>query len=139
MKPKLFKTMMIILSTITVLGVVALILVINLSDSEASGERSIDEVRDSSLLTEEITTDLENGDYVRIKFRIVTDSKGALEELQKRDFQMQNIIIKELATMDTKAFKSGLSDLEETVKLKLNQLMTEGKVTEVYTVEKVLQ
>ncbi|UOQ46482.1 flagellar basal body-associated protein FliL [Halobacillus salinarum] len=131
--------MMIILSTITVLGVVALILVINLSDSEASGERSIDEVRDSSLLTEEITTDLENGDYVRIKFRIVTDSKGALEELQKRDFQMQNIIIKELATMDTKAFKSGLSDLEETVKLKLNQLMTEGKVTEVYTVEKVLQ
>ncbi|WP_411787936.1 flagellar basal body-associated protein FliL [Halobacillus rhizosphaerae] len=139
MKPKLFKTMLMILGTITILGVAALILVINLNDSEASGERSIDDIRESSLLTEEITTDLKDGDYVRIRFRIVTDSKNALEELQKRDFQMQNIILKNLATMDSGAFKSGLNDLEETVKLKLNELMDKGKVTDVYTVEKVLQ
>ncbi|MBA2174104.1 flagellar basal body-associated protein FliL [Halobacillus locisalis] len=137
----MFKTMIIILSTLTVIGVVALILVFNLNGdpNEASGERSIDEIRESSLLTEEITTDLEDGNFIRIKFRIVTDSKDALEELQKRDFQMQNVLIKELAVMDEEAFKSGLSNLEETVKLKLNQLMEEGKVTDVYTVNKVLQ
>lgn len=137
----MFKTMIIILSTLTVIGVVALILVFNLNGdpNEASGERSIDEIRESSLLTEEITTDLEDGNFIRIKFRIVTDSKDALEELQKRDFQMQNVLIKELAVMDGEAFKSGLSNLEETVKLKLNQLMEEGKVTDVYTVNKVLQ
>lgn len=136
----IFKIMVITLSTLTILGVVALILVFNFDgNKEASGERSIDDIRESSILTDEITTDLENGDYVRISFRIVTDSKESMEELEKRDFQMQNVLIKELATMETAAFKSGLSDLEEKVKMKLNQFMTEGKVTDVYTVNKVLQ
>ncbi|WP_263621888.1 flagellar basal body-associated protein FliL [Halobacillus litoralis] len=133
--------MIIILSTLTVIGVVALILVFNLNNEpeEASGERSIDEIRESSLLTEEITTDLEDGDFIRIRFRIVTDSTDALEELEKRDFQMQNVLIKELATMEGETFQSGLSGLEETVKLRLNQVMQEGEVTDVYTVDKVLQ
>lgn len=137
----MFKTMMIILGTLTVLGVVALILVFNLNGEteKAKGERSIDEIRESSLMTEEITTDLQDGNFIRIRFRIVTDSKDALEELKKRDFQMQNILIKELATMEGDAFQSGLSNLEETVKLKLNKLMEEGEVTDVYTVDKVLQ
>ena len=52
---------------------------------------------------------------------------------------MQNVLIKELSTMETETFKSGLSDLEEKVKMKLNQFMTEGEVTDVYTVNKVLQ
>ncbi|MCA0969133.1 flagellar basal body-associated protein FliL [Halobacillus litoralis] len=137
----MFRTMIIILSTLTVIGVVALILVFNLNNEpeEASGERSIDEIRESSLLTEEITTDLEDGDFIRIRFRIVTDSTDALEELEKRDFQMQNVLIKELATMEGETFQSGLSGLEETVKLRLNQVMQEGEVTDVYTVDKVLQ
>ncbi|TGB04799.1 flagellar basal body-associated protein FliL [Halobacillus salinus] len=137
----MFKTMVIILGTLTVIGVVALILVFNLNGEpeEANGERSIDEIRESSLMTEEITTDLEDGDFIRIRFRIVTDGKDALEELEKRDFQMQNVLIKELATMEGKAFQSGLSNLEETIKLKLNKLMEEGEVTNVYTVDKVLQ
>ncbi|MGP4059834.1 flagellar basal body-associated protein FliL [Halobacillus sp. H74] len=135
----IFKTMMITLSALTILGVVALIIVFNFNDSEASGERSIDDIRESSLVTDEITTDLQSGDYVRISFRIVTDSKDSLEELEKRDFQLKNLLIKELATMEAKAFKSGLSNLEEKIKLKLNEVMTEGKITDVYTVNKVLQ
>ncbi len=52
---------------------------------------------------------------------------------------MKNILIKELATMKAEPFQSGLSGLEEEVKLRLNELMKNGIITEVYTVEKVLQ
>ncbi|WLR46941.1 flagellar basal body-associated protein FliL [Halobacillus litoralis] len=135
-----FKVMVITLSTLTVIGVVALVLVLNFNgESEASGERSIDDIREASFSTEEITTDLQNGDYVRISFRVVTDSKESMEELKKRDFQMQNILLKELSAMDSETFQSGLSDLEAKVKLKLNEFMSEGEVTDVYTVNKVLQ
>jgi flagellar protein FliL len=136
----LFKVMIISLSSVTILGVVALILVLNMNEEiEASGERSIDEIREASLLTEEITTDLQNGDYVRISFRIVTDSKESVEELEKRDFQLQNVLLKELSTMKSEMFQSGLEDLENKLQLKLNQFMIEGEVTDVYTVKKVLQ
>ncbi|MBN9652855.1 flagellar basal body-associated protein FliL [Halobacillus sp. GSS1] len=135
-----FKMMVITLSTLTVIGVLALVLVLNSNgESEASGERSIDDIREASFLTEEITTDLQNGDYVRISFRVVTDSKESMEEMKKRDFQMQNVLLKELSTMDSETFQSGLSDLEAKVKLRLNDFMDEGEVTDVYTVNKVLQ
>jgi len=139
-KNRVFKTMIIILSTLTLLGAATLIIVINLNGTdEVSGKRSIDEMRESSMLTEDITTDLKNGDFVRIRFRVVTDSKKSLEELQKRDFQMQNILIKELAVMDSESFQSGLGDLEDQLKAKLNEVMSQGTVTDVYTVDKVLQ
>ncbi|RWZ60485.1 flagellar basal body-associated protein FliL [Halobacillus fulvus] len=137
---KMFKTMIVILSALTIIGVAALIIILNVNGSEkASGERSIDEIREASLETTEITTDLESGDYIRIRFRIVTDSKASLEELEKRDFQMKNILIKELAAMDTETFQSGLDGLEQTVKQKLNDVMQQGTITDVYTIEKVLQ
>ncbi|WP_431799373.1 flagellar basal body-associated protein FliL [Halobacillus andaensis] len=139
MKSNIFKTMLAVLGTITVLGVAALFLVLNISKGEADEERSIDEMVETSMTTEDITTDIENGDFVRISFQVVTDSEDALNELQKRDFQMQNILIKELATMEAEDFKSDLDELEEEVRLKLNELMTEGKVEKVYTVDKVLQ
>ena len=139
-KNRVFKTMVIILSTLTLLGAATLIIVMNLNGTdEVSGKRSIDEMRESSMLTEDITTDLKNGDFVRIRFRVVTDSKKSLEELQKRDFQMQNILIKELAVMDSESFQSGLGNLEDQLKAKLNEVMSQGTVTDVYTVDKVLQ
>lgn len=131
--------MLIVLGSITVIGVVALVFVLNLSETEADGERSIDDIREASLITEDITTDIQGGDFVRISFRIVTDGEDALHELEKRDFQMQNILIKELATMEEEDFTADLTALEEELKLKLNELMNDGQVTEVYTVDKVLQ
>ncbi|MFC7061203.1 flagellar basal body-associated protein FliL [Halobacillus seohaensis] len=139
MKNNVFRTMLIVLGTLTILGGVALVLVLNLSDSEAEGERSIDEIREASLTTEEITTDLKSGDFLRISFRIVTNSNEALEELEKRDFQMKNILIKELASMEGEDFQTGLDNVETDLKLKLNEFMSEGQITDVYTVKKVLQ
>ncbi|MFD1018190.1 flagellar basal body-associated protein FliL [Thalassobacillus hwangdonensis] len=137
---RVIKSMMIALVSLTVIGVIALIVVLNLDGNKtAEGKRNIDDIVEASIETEEITTDLKNDRFVRIQFRIITDSDDAKKELLKRDFQLNNILIKELGKMDSEAFKTDIATLEETIKLKLNKIMTEGKITEVYTVKKVLQ
>ncbi|WP_226578783.1 flagellar basal body-associated protein FliL [Halobacillus litoralis] len=136
----LFKMMVITLSSLTILGVAALLFVLNMNGpEEPNGARSIDDIRESSFVTEEMTTDLMDGSYVKIRFRIVTDSKKTKDELEKRDFQVQNALIKELAVMETEAFQTGLTDLEKKMTIRLDQLMESGEVTDVYTVNKVLQ
>lgn len=139
MNQKVFKTMLAILIVITVIGVVALVMVMTISGKEQGDGPTIDEIVESSFETEEITTDLKDDRFVRIQFRIVTNNKDAKEELQKRDFQLKNILIKELSSMNQEEFKSGVDNLENMLKTRLNELMVEGKVTDVYTIKKVLQ
>lgn len=140
MNSRLFKTMVTTLVVITVAGVAALLFVLNSQGSEkASADRSIDELVEYSLDTEEITTDLQNDRFVRIQFKIITSDKHAKEELQKRDFQLKNILIKELSQMEEKEFKTGVDNLESMLQTRLNELMEDGKVTDVYTTKKVLQ
>lgn len=123
------------------IGTIAtLVVVLNVNGSEsASRGQTIDEIVEFSYESPEVTTDLEDGSFVRVQFQIVTDGKGAKNEITKRDFQLKNILIKELATKTEEDFKSGLTELENTVKKKLNQLMSEGEITEVYTINKILQ
>lgn len=140
MNQKAIKIMLFILISLVVLGIIAIVIVLNIkSDANADGTRNIDEILESSFETEEITTDIKDDRFVRVQFRIVTDSDDAKEELQKRDFQLKNILIKELSQMEEEDFKTGIENLEDTIKLKLNQLMNEGKVTDVYTTQKVIQ
>ncbi|MBM7552742.1 flagellar basal body-associated protein FliL [Thalassobacillus pellis] len=140
MTPKLIKTMVISFISLCVLGAAAVIFVLNIGGKEkASGKRSIDEILEASFRTEEITTDLKDDHFVRVQFHIVSDSVEANEELQKRDFQLKNVLIKELAQMDAEMFKQDLSKLEAAIKEKLNETMTEGKITKVYTTSKILQ
>ncbi|MYL19199.1 flagellar basal body-associated protein FliL [Halobacillus litoralis] len=135
-----FKVMIITLSTLTILGAAALVFVLNVNGGqETAGERSIDDIREASFVTEEMTTDLKDGSYVRISFQVVTDSKDTKKEMEKRDFQIKNTLIKELSVMESENFQSGISDLEKKMKVKMNELLEEGRVTEVYTVNKVLQ
>ncbi|TFJ94672.1 flagellar basal body-associated protein FliL [Lentibacillus salicampi] len=136
----LAKTMLTSFVVLLVAGGVALLIVLYITDDHNDGKaQSIDEVAEHSYETPEITTDLQNGSFVRIQFQIVTDGKKAKEEAEKREFQLKNILIKELAKMDEEDFKTGLSDLEDVVQLKLNEVMTEGMITEVYTISKILQ
>ncbi|WP_099158104.1 flagellar basal body-associated protein FliL [Virgibacillus ndiopensis] len=140
MSSSLVKTMVTALITLLLAGVVALIVVLNLNGDKNEGNaQTLDEIVEHSYQTSELTTDLQDGSFVRIQFQIITDSKDAKEEIQKREFQLKNILIKELAKMNEDDFKTGLSDLEDTVKLKLNEVMTEGTITDVYTINKILQ
>lgn len=137
---KLGKTMATSLIVLLLLGVVALVIVLNVTSEKANGNtQSLDEIIQNSYQTSEITTDLKDGSFVRIQFQIITNSEDAKEEIKKREFQLKNILIKELAKMSEEDFRTGLSNLEDTIKLKLNQVMTQGKITEVYTINKILQ
>ncbi len=137
---KLMKTMVTSLVILLLGGAIALVVILNMDKQEDGNEaQTVDEIVKFSYETPEITTDLEDGSFVRIQFQIVTNGKKARDEISKRDFQLKNILIKELATMDEEVFKSGLDDLEKDLVHQLNELMTTGNVTEVYTINKILQ
>lgn len=137
---KLMKTMITSLVILLAGAITALVIVINISTPEkVSGEQSIDDMVEYSFESPEVTTDLEDGAFVRVQFQIITDSSDAKKELEKRDFQLKNILIKELAKKNKEDFQAGLGDIEEALKNELNNLMTEGNVTEVYTISKILQ
>lgn len=119
---------------ILILGAVTAIVII----TKVQGD-PIDDLVKYSYETPEITTDLQDGSYVRIQFQIVTDNKKAKNEISKRDFQLKNILIKELAHLNEEEFTTDLESLEEVVREKLNELMIEGKVIDVYTINKILQ
>ncbi|MGM8364130.1 flagellar basal body-associated protein FliL [Virgibacillus sp. W0181] len=136
----LAKTMVTSLIVLLVAGAIAFIIVLNYTGNQNKGEaQSIDEIAEYSYETPEVTTDLNDGSFVRIQFQILTDGKKARNEVTKREFQLKNILIKELAVMNEEDFKSGLSKLEDTLQSKLNEVMTEGNITDVYTTGKILQ
>lgn len=136
----LAKTLITSLTILLVAGIVALVVVLNFNKGSTSGEgRSIDEMNELSYETPEVTTDLQDGRFVRIQFQLITDGKAGLKEVEKREFQIKNIIIKELAEMTEEDVKTGLSVLESNLQNNLNEVMTEGSITDVYTISKILQ
>lgn len=140
MNKKMFQTLIIVLLTLLVAGAGALVFVFQTSGEEKEDrDLSLEEMVEYSFETEELNTDLEDGSFVRIQFQIIADSPEAKEEVKNRAFQFKNMLIKELSVMDRDSFKTGLTELEERMKNKLNEVMEEGKVTDVYTVNKVLQ
>lgn len=114
-----------------------------LQQNKAAGSSgpSIDEVINNSVDITDLTTNLATNNYVKMSFKIQTDSKAAKNELTKRDFQVKNIMIEELS--DTKAEdlqgKAGKVKLEKTLKERINQIMQDGKVVQVYITASLLQ
>ncbi|MFJ7638585.1 flagellar basal body-associated protein FliL [Peribacillus sp. NPDC097225] len=142
MKKKLLTIILIMLVAITLVGVIAVVVVTKLSDpTSAEDKPSIDEIVKSSVEIPEITTNLAGNDYIKISFMVQTDSKKAKEELEKRNFQVKNIIITELSEMKATELtgKKGKEKLQNTLKTKINELMEEGKVEKVYITSSILQ
>ncbi len=144
MNNKLVRMMLIILVLITLLGAVTFVVLWKLSDNgeAAESEPSIDEILEYSVDIPELTTNLlSNNDFIRISFKIQTDSKKAKEELEKRNFQVNDIIIEEMSelTSDEIRGKDGKRNIEDTIKTKLNSLMQEGKIEKVYITSWVIQ
>ncbi|MBP2256204.1 flagellar basal body-associated protein FliL [Virgibacillus alimentarius] len=136
---KLVKTMIIFLFLLLV-GVVIFAVFIYIKEKpEKSEAQSIDKMVEYSYKTPEITTDLKDGSFVRIQFQILTDSESAKEEITTREFQLKNILIKELTKMDEGDVRTNLSELEKDIQSKVNDVMSEGKITDVYTISKILQ
>lgn len=133
--------MFILLVIIALVGAVAIIMLLNDNNQSKGSEPTIDEVLEASVDIKEITTNLASNDFIRISFKIQTDSKEAKEELGKRDFQVNNIIILELSGLEVEEIqgKEGQLKLEETLKTKINEILQKGKVQKVYITQFLLQ
>ncbi|WP_124070916.1 flagellar basal body-associated protein FliL [Filibacter tadaridae] len=142
MKNKMLTISLIILVCITLVGVIALILVMQLNKGDAETEEpSIDEIIESSVDVPEITTNLGGRQFIRISLKIQTENKKAAEELAKREFQVKNIVIQELSEMSAKDLegKAGKQAFEDALKSYLNPLMQKGKVKRVYITSYIIQ
>ena len=140
-KNKLLMIMLFLLIAITLVGAVALVVVMKYTDGAEEKEPSIEEVLEASVDINQITTNLASDDFIRISFKVETDSRKAKEELEKRDFQVKNIIIQELSEKKAEDLqgKEGKISLQEDLKSKINSLMQNGKVESVYITESLLQ
>ena len=141
-KNKLISKMIIIMLSLTLIGSIAVIVTLKYTE-QASTEKgpSIDDVIKASVDVTDIKTNLKSNNYIRIYFKIQMDSKKAAAELQKRDFQVRDIIIKRLSDMSAQDFEGtqGLSTLETDIAKQIDQLMENGHVVKIYTTSKVLQ
>jgi flagellar FliL protein len=140
-KKKLFNIMLILIVAITLVGVITFVVLMKFSPNAKAKDNSIDTIVQQVVPVKEITTNLLDTGYIRISFTIETDSKKAKEELNKRDFQVQNIIIEELSEMKSTDFrgKKGIVTLESNTMNQVNKLMQEGRVTQVYITSFILQ
>lgn len=132
---KLLTIMLIILVTITLIGVVALVVVTQFSkDSITASAPSIDEIIEQSVDVEEFSTNLADNHFVQLTLKIQTDSTDAAEELTKRDFQTKDILIEVLSEMTSEDLegKKGKELLTNTLKAKFNSFMQDGEVQKVY-------
>ncbi|WNS77182.1 flagellar basal body-associated protein FliL [Bacillus sp. DTU_2020_1000418_1_SI_GHA_SEK_038] len=138
---KLVMIMLILLVAIALVGAVAVIIVKQLNDNSGPKEPTIDEVLEASVDVPQITTNLASNDFIRISFKIQTDSKKAKEELEKRDFQVKDIIIQELSEMTAEDIqgKEGQKKLKDDLKGKINTILQKGEVEQVYITENLLQ
>lgn len=140
-KKRLINTMLILLVAITLVGSIALVVVMKFTGDAAAEGNNIDKIIKQVVSMDEITTNLQDDGYIRTSFTIQTDSKKAKEELEKRNFQVKNIIIEELSEMKASDFKGkkGITALEKKIQTEINKLMQKGSVTQVYITSFVLQ
>lgn len=140
------KALNIVFLIMAVLTLTLALLFFYLNDSNhkagAAGPPSIDEVvKHLSVDTDEMTTNLKDDQFIRIKFTMQVSNQKAKDELTKRQFQVKNTILYLLSNMSAKNLEgqNGLKDLESTLQQKLNLLMKSGKIVHVYTTEKIIQ
>ncbi|OYD58850.1 flagellar basal body-associated protein FliL [Fictibacillus aquaticus] len=133
--------MLSMLFAITAVGASGYYIFTMFSPKTEAAEPTADELEELTVETEEITTNLLDDAYVKIKFKIQADSKDGKEELEKRLFQVNNTIIYEISGMKTDNLKGreGIVGLEKVLQKKISELMLDGKVVRVYTTQKIIQ
>jgi flagellar protein FliL len=145
-KNKLFNVSLIILIAITLLGLASFAVYTYMKSGSnhaqaATQQKSIDEILKVSTDTDEITTNLYSGGYLRVQFNIEADSKSAKDELDKRKSQVEHIIIETLSSMTADDIKGsqGISKMETEIKTKINSIMQSGKIVNVITTKLLVQ
>ena len=134
-KNKLLTIMLAIIAVIALIGAIAYVLLTQLNgEAKEPTEPTIEEVRLASVDIPEIRTNLADGHYVILQLTIETDSEDAAKELTQRIFQVNNIAIQELSEMTEEDLegKQGKIFFEKAIKAKMNEMMQEGEIQQVY-------
>ncbi|MDG5470297.1 flagellar basal body-associated protein FliL [Jeotgalibacillus sp. ET6] len=144
MKNKLLLTMLIIMVSISLAGVIVYVVSKQLSAGNAQAEEpepTIEEIVSASVEIPEVTTSIANNNFARISMTMQTDSPEAAEELEQRDFMVKDIIIDELSEMTRANLegRAGKEAFEKTVKERVDALMQEGEIVQIYTTSIVVQ
>ncbi|MEQ6356403.1 flagellar basal body-associated protein FliL [Lysinibacillus sp. KCTC 33748] len=138
---KVLTMIIIVLVAIILIGGIGFVLYTQFNKPAGSLEPTIDEIVEASVEIPEITTNLADNKIVRISLKIQTTNKDAGTELTKRDFQVKNIVIQELSEMEQKDLegKKGKQIFQQSLKTRLNELMQEGEVQEIYITSFITQ
>ncbi|MCE7794597.1 flagellar basal body-associated protein FliL [Salipaludibacillus sp. CUR1] len=139
---RLVNIMLIILAALSLLGLLSVVLFTQFfQETEAVGEPTIDQVLERSVETEQITTNLSSNHIIRTQFVIELENNDAKSEMEKRNFQVENIIIQELSDMTDRDFQGseGIQRLEDQIRSRVNEIMQDGQVIEVYMNQRVIQ
>ncbi|MCI1857897.1 MAG: flagellar basal body-associated FliL family protein [Sporolactobacillus sp.] len=132
------------ISLAVILGTAAAFFITSHVDrSSAQGSHpDIDEiVKNLTVSTGEITTNIEGDHFIKVNFRIQVSSKDAKDELSKRSFQVKNAVIYIVSGMKVSDLRDqkGLAVLENQIKDRINTFLNNGRVIHVYTTEKIIQ
>ena len=141
-KNNLLTIMLSIIAVIALIGVIAYVLITQLNGEPTEAkEAKIEEVVLASVDIPEIRTNLADGHYVILQLTIETDSEDAAKELTQRIFQVNNIAIQELSEMTEEDLegKQGKILFEKAIKAKMNEMMQEGEIKQVYITSFLVQ
>ncbi|MCU9612096.1 flagellar basal body-associated protein FliL [Caldibacillus lycopersici] len=131
-----------IISTLVLLliGAGVYIYILNAKTQEEK-EPTLDELLEASVDIPEITTNLLTDDFIRISFKLQSDSEDAKVEVEKRMFQINNMIIKQLSGMKAEDLSGtdGKLKLEEELKNQFNSILKDGKILQVYITSIIIQ
>ncbi|ASI35734.1 MULTISPECIES: flagellar basal body-associated FliL family protein [Exiguobacterium] len=99
------------------------------------------ELEERSFQTDDLTTNIADERFLNVQFTIVTDDVKTKEELELRKFQINNIILGDLASMKKQDLdsKQDMAKLEEKLRGQFKKLLQEGDVQRVYTTKKIIQ
>ncbi|MFC8687959.1 flagellar basal body-associated FliL family protein [Brevibacillus porteri] len=146
---RLFNMALIIIIAISLLGVVSFVLwqtylspdaQTATTDAQEVKTLTAEEMKEFSVDTGEITTNLLTNNYMIVRFSITADSADAKTELEQRLPQVNQVIIKTLAGLTPEDIKGteGVNKLEAKIMNEISSLMQEGKIVQVVTTKRVL-
>ncbi|GAF63705.1 flagellar basal body-associated protein fliL [Bacillus sp. TS-2] len=142
-KSKMANILLVFLLALILVGVAALV-ILNQFTNETLAEEdySLDQLIERAYTTEDIITNLNsNNGYIKASFYIQLNSKDAVEEIEKRDFQVNNLIIHTLSEINPSEL-SGSTSIEEVelqIQSDINDFLSEGEAIKVYATSWVIQ
>ncbi|UOF89365.1 flagellar basal body-associated FliL family protein [Fodinisporobacter ferrooxydans] len=144
MKNKLVKTMILILLIITVLAVGIVFGYVYFFKSPGVNKPHVPtaaEMSAAQYALPQITTNLQGGSIIQVTITLQADSSKAKDELDKRKAQVMDTInglLHDMTKVDLEK-PDGLNLLKKKIIQSINSYMSDGKVTDVYYANPIIQ